>query len=386
MTPKIKTIAGQPSWVINNDSVELAITQLGGHLAPVRFFPGSGKEVQPYWIAPWANEKKKIPAEAAVLTPLRGDFFCMPFGANAQEVDGKKYPVHGEPATKKWTFRSAEKCGNITHLKLSMNTRITKGKIDKLTMLIDGQSVVYQTHVLRGFSEAMPVGYHHTIAVPQDKPESLLVSSSPILFGRTSPGDFTAAAGEGEYNSLANCEKFSSLSRVPTIFKSPSVTDCSAFPTRYGYGDILQIYQKPGKVPAWIAASYTAGGYLWYALKDPTVLPATVFWIYNHSRHSDPWCGRSACLGLENTCSYFANGLADSTKPNLLRRDGISTAVKLSTVQPTEIDVIQGLVRTPKGFGKVEKVEFGHNKATFISGKKKAVAKVNWNFLLTGSL
>ena len=85
MTPKIKTIASQPSWVIRNDSVELAITQLGGHLAPVTFFSGSGKEIQPYWIAPWANEKKKFPAEAAVLKPLRGDFFCMPFGANADD-------------------------------------------------------------------------------------------------------------------------------------------------------------------------------------------------------------------------------------------------------------------------------------------------------------
>ncbi len=386
MKPKIKTIASQPSWVISNDSVELAITQLGGHLAPVTFFPGSGREIQPYWIAPWANENKKFPVAAGVLKPLRGDFFCMPFGANAEKVDGKQYPVHGEPAVKKWTFRSMEKCDAITQLKLSMNTRIAKGKIDKLTMLVDGQAAVYQTHILRGFSGSMPIGHHHTIALPEDKPESVLVSSSPILFGRTSPADFTAAAADGEYNSLADCEKFSTLSRVPTIFKKPAVADCSKFPTRYGYGDILQIYQKPGKTPAWITASYTADGYLWYALKDPTVLPATVFWIYNHSRHDDPWLGRSACLGLENTCSYFANGLAESTKSNLLRRDGIATTVKLSPKQPTEIDIIQGVVRTPKGFGKVDKVDFGRNKVTFISGKKKAVTKVNWNFLLTGSL
>ncbi|MCK5113138.1 MAG: hypothetical protein KAR11_00050 [Phycisphaerae bacterium] len=384
MKPKVKTIASQPSWIISNDSVEVAITQLGGHLAPVTFFPGSAKEIQPYWIAPWANENKRLPA--AVLKPLRGDFFCMPFGANSDEIDGKKYPVHGESAVKKWTFRSVDKNDNITKLKLSMNTRIAKGKIDKLTMIVDGHSAVYQTHVLRGFSGAAPLGYHHTIAVPEDKPESLLVSSSPIHFGRTAPVDLAAAAADGEYNALANCEKFTNLSRVPTIYKKPAFTDCSKFPTRYGYGDVLQIYQKPAKTPAWIAASYTADGYLWYALKDPTVLPATVFWMYNHSRWGDPWLGRGACLGLENTCSYFANGLADSIKPNLLTRDGIQTAVKLSPEQPTEVDVIQGVVRTPKGFGKVDKVDFGCNKVTFVSGAKKATAKVNWNFLLTGSL
>ena len=386
MKPKEKTIANQPSWVISNDTVEMAITKLGGHLAPVTFFKDSKNPIQPYWIAPWDGNKCKLPAVAGVLKPLRGDFFCMPFGANAAPVDGKQYPVHGEPAVRKWTFRKLEKTDKVTTLTLSMNTGLSKGKIVKKKFLVDGHSAVYSTHTLSGYSGSIPIGHHHTIKLPEE-PESVLVSSSPILFGMTNPTPAGNPA-EGEYPSLAGGEKFSSITSVPSLFKKPAVVDCSKFPTRKGYGDLVQIYQKPGdgKTPAWVTATYTSEGFLWYSLKEVAVMPATVFWIYNHSRWSPPWAGQSACLGLENTCSFFAEGLADSTKANVLRRAGISTATKLSPKVPTDIRVIQGVLRVPKGFGKVAKAKFEKGKVTFFSGSKKASTKVNWEFLYSGEL
>lgn len=100
MKPSVKTIASQPSWVIRNGQVELAVTQLGGHMAPVTFFRDRSRPIQPYWINPWHAEAK--PIDEPVLVPARGDFFCAPFGANAAAFRGEKHPCHGETATARW--------------------------------------------------------------------------------------------------------------------------------------------------------------------------------------------------------------------------------------------------------------------------------------------
>jgi hypothetical protein len=49
-------IAGQDCFLLTSRSVELAITMTGGHLAPVKFFPGSSHPVHLYAIALWAEE------------------------------------------------------------------------------------------------------------------------------------------------------------------------------------------------------------------------------------------------------------------------------------------------------------------------------------------
>jgi hypothetical protein len=63
---------GQPSWRIATKSVEAFITETGGHVGPVTFYIG-GRRIQPYAIAPWAQEKinRSLPS---VLKVLRGDF------------------------------------------------------------------------------------------------------------------------------------------------------------------------------------------------------------------------------------------------------------------------------------------------------------------------
>ena len=92
---KDKVVHNQASFLLANDVVSVAITKRGGHMAPV-IFGGSGEQqITPYYISPWQDEKPtEMPAD--VLVPLRGDFFCMPFGGNATEHKGEKHPPHGE--------------------------------------------------------------------------------------------------------------------------------------------------------------------------------------------------------------------------------------------------------------------------------------------------
>jgi len=110
-------------------------------------------------------------------------------------------------------------------------------------------------------------------------------------------------------------------------------------------------------------------------------------WISNRGRHSAPWNGRNRCLGLEDVCGYFAEGLAPSVRANPLSRRGIPTAVQLSPKRPVTIRYIQGAVRVPAGFDRVERADFAPGQATFTSTTGKSVTvEVSHEYLATGDL
>ncbi|MGV3723458.1 MAG: hypothetical protein ACO1SX_21390, partial [Actinomycetota bacterium] len=230
------------------------------------------------------------------------------------------------------------------------------------------------------------LGHHATLAVPEEE-GALQVSTSRFRFGMTAPGVFSDPKNR-EYQSFASGKRFKDLRRVPLAWKEPSTGDASSFPQRQGYTDLLAVFHKPdGDTPAWTAAVNSKAGYLWFSLKDAAVLPSTVFWMANRGRHGSPWNGRNRCLGLEDVCAYFADGLAPSLQPNELTKAGIPTAVDLSSKRPTVINYIQGAVKIPSGFDRVKSAKFGPNSVTFKSNSGKEVtAPVNHQFLKSGRL
>ena len=88
---------------------------------------------------------------------------------------------------------------------------------------------------------------------------------------------------------------------------------------RDGYEDIVLMASDPKLPFAWTALTVPEHNYVWFALKDPRVLPSTLFWISNGGRHYAPWNGRHRrAIGLEEVVSNFHSGLAESAKPNAL--------------------------------------------------------------------
>ena len=357
--PKERTINSQPSWILANGDVEVAITKLGGHMAPVTFDRRSKAPIQPYHISPWQDEGlKDLPA--AVLAPLRGDFFCLPFGGNAAARGGEQHVPHGEAATAAWAFADrVRKADGSETLSLTLDTKIRPGKITKELSLVPGQPVVYSRHVIEGFAGPVPLGHHATLAMPEEE-GSIAVSVSPFRLGMTCPGVFSDPANR-EYQSLASGETFTDLARVPSRWKEPADVDCTRFPVRRGYADLLAVFADEKALngrPGWTTAVNTNDHWVWFSLHDPSVLPATVFWIENRGRHGLPWNGRNNCLGLEDVCAYFAEGLVPSTTPNLLSQQGVRTVVDLDAKRPTEIRYAQGAARVPVGFDRVKSIDF----------------------------
>ena len=380
---KVETIDSQPSWILESPQVRLAVTKVGGQMAPVTFLRDSGKPVQPYHVSPWQNEGLKDPP-APVLTALRGDWFCIPFGGNGEAYRNEKHPPHGEVAGAEWTYVDTRHDGGRHTLVLAFEPQARKGKITKELSLVEGHNAVYSRHVVTGFAGPAPCGHHATLAMP-DEAGVFRVSTSPIEFGMTNPSRFSDPT-KGEYQSLAIAAPFTDLAHVPLLEQGAGDADLTRLPARRGYADLVQVINKQDP-SAWTCATRTDEGWLWYALKDPRVLRSTLFWIENHGRHGSPWNGRNNCLGLEDVTSFFADGLAASAGQNLLTRRGVPTAIEFSADKPTEIRYIQGVTRVPAGFGKVVAAEYAPGSVTFVAeGGERVTVPVRHEFLSGAAL
>ena len=357
--PEERTIHSQPSWVLATDGVEVAITKRGGHMAPVTFDRKAATPIRPYHVSPWQDENlTDLPA--AVLVPLRGDFFCMPFGGNSAARGDEKHEPHGETATAEWRLDSRTRDADGTErIVLVLDTKVRAGHVTKEIFLVPGEPVVYSRHVIEGFAGPTPLAHHATLAMPEED-GVVRVSTSPFRIGVTCPGVFSDPANR-EYQSLASGATFTDLAHVPSRFKEPGEVDCLRFPARRGYADLLTVVADESKLaggPGWTAAVNTKDHWAWFAIRDAKVLPSTVFWIENRGRHGVPWSGRNNCLGLEDVCAFFAEGLVPSVEPNSLSRQGIRTAIELDAARPTEIRYAQGAVRVPAGFDRVKTIDF----------------------------
>ncbi len=357
-------------WRMSNSNLEIFITELGAQVAPVRFYNNTDTPFMPYYINPWQAEKIEI--DEPVLSTLRGNFFCMPFGGNAAEFQGEKHCVHGEAAGGRWKSQEVKSFDDRIVMTLTQTTTTRPGSLTKIIGLTEGQNIIYTRMLLNGYSGPMPLGFHAILRVPE-QPDSVRVSSSEFALGITHPRGFSDPANR-EYQSLDDTREFTDLSQVPLVWKDPAFGDCSTYPQRQGFCDLLCLLKKDRGVPAWMTAVYPNEGFLWFALKDASVLPGTAFWIDNHGRHAPPWNGRNCCLGIEDICAYFAYGLKESAEPNLFTAKGFPTAIELSPDRPTQINYMEGAVKISPNFDRVMEVVFEPDEIIFISHSGERVS------------
>ncbi|WP_428940845.1 hypothetical protein [Fontivita pretiosa] len=352
--PTLKNILGQPSWAVAGGQVQAFVTELGGHVGPVRFRL-DGRVVEPYSVAPWATEKLDPRTNPPVIRVLRGDFFCMPFGGNTTPFGREKHPVHGETANAKWRFQSLQTTPEgRTCLHLSLRTRIRPGLVDKRISLIRGHRAIYSQHVIRQMSGPMTFGHHAMLRFP-DEPGSGVISTSPFVYGQVFPEPIERPENRG-YSILQPGAEFTSLESVPMV--TGQTTDLSRYPARRGYEDLVMLVSDSSVPFAWTAVTFAKQGYVWFALKDPNVLPHTVLWISNGGRHYAPWNGRHInVMGLEEVLSYFHPGLAESVAENPISRKGYPTYVELNPNRPMVVNYIMAVARIPQGFDRVAQIQ-----------------------------
>jgi len=385
MSAKTKTecakrvVRGQPSWRIASSEVEAFVTEMGGHVGPVTF-DRSGRRLQPYSVAPWAEEENDPPLRP-VIKALRGDFFCMPFGRNATVFRGERHPVHGETANARWRFESLQTREGRTSLHLSLKTKVRPGRVDKEISLQDGENTLYCQHVVSGMDGRMSLGHHAMLKFP-DPPGSGLVSTSRFVYAQVLPKPFEQPE-RGGYSYLKPGARFESLQAVPTI--TGQTADLTRYPARRGFEDLVMLVSDADASFAWTAVVFPKQRFVWFALKNPRILRQTVLWISNGGRHYRPWSGRHVnVMGLEEVTSYFHLGLAESVRKNHVSDKGFPTCVRLNPRKPLVVPYVMGVAKTPAGFDRVVSIQAASdNRAILLQSAsgRKARANVNLDFV-----
>jgi hypothetical protein len=188
-----------------------------------------------------------------------------------------------------------------------------------------------------------------------DEAGSGRLSTSPFVYGQVYPGLLERPEEKG-YQSLRPGAEFTDLGRVAML--NGEAADLTRYPARRGFEDLVLLVADDRWPWAWTAVAFPKQRYVWFALKDPHVLRATIFWFSNGGRHYPPWNGRHVnVLGLEEVTSYFHTGLAESAAHNALVSQGYPTCLQLDPAHPTAINYIMACVPVPAGFDHVVAIE-----------------------------
>jgi len=325
---------GQPGYLLTNDRVKVHVTIQGGHLTAT--FDDS---ISPFLPAPWWNEADIGDADQ-IIKVLRGDFFCLPFGANSEPYDGNKHPVHGKTCNDCWEYVELEDGDGKKTLRLKMKLDEDGGTVEKIIRLKDSQPLIYSEHIVTGLEGKSPAGHHAILQFPQEPGAGIIDMTEPVT-GFTTPAPIEDPA-TGGYCLLKPGVEISDRTKVPC--RDGSTADLTRYPTQKGYEDVVLFANDTSKPFVFTAASFPGRGYLYFQLKDPRVLPQTLFWLSNGGRHYAPWNGRlSGVLGMEEIAGFFHYGIKESVEPNFLQERGFKPFIEFSRDRPASIKVIAGV-------------------------------------------
>lgn len=360
-------VHGEPSVSIASDSVTAWMTLRGNHIAPVRFHLATG-DVEPYSLAPW--QPGELPDMGDLLDVLRGDFWCLPFGA---QPDG---PPHGEVSCGPWTLASI----NAQSAHLSLDAHDVGARIEKTVSVRNGQTALFQEFTITGLDGAFSYGTHPILDLSRFPTGSVRISSSTTRWASVFPGTFSDPAA-GETQILKPGAEFDDLIAIERI--DGTRLDLSRYPTATPHEDLVMLCQEGDEHHlGWTAVS--APGFAWIALKDVRDFPSTVLWVSNGGRTQSPWLGRhTGRLGVEDVCSFFHEGLTASREDRLAHR-GIPTARIFTVATPVTLCTLQATVATPAGFGRVRDITPVSESALRVTDDTgiSVECAVDWRFVL----
>lgn len=367
----MEIIHGSASFFVSTPEVDFAVTEQGGHLAPVDFY-FEDYAVSPYALAPW--EPSQVDASLPhLLTQLRGDFFCLPFAGQAGG------PPHGDTANAKWSLvEQGERS-----LVLEMKQTDSGASVVKRIAVREGQQALYTEHVITGLVGDWNYGNHPILDFSELAEGQGRLAVSPFRWASVYDGVF-ANPETGETGRLQESAPFSCLKAVPC--KDGSTLDLTHYPTAPGHEDLIMMVNEsptPKQPFAWTAATFD--DYVWFSLKNALDFPATLFWISNGGRSAHPWENRHVGrVGLEEVCGHFCNGL-EASREDRLAAFGIPTTRRFEEGEIVRLPIIQGVALVEPGFGQVTAIQPLDDHTITITGENGAFvhAKVDWKeFLL----
>ena len=300
----------------------LSVQSLGGMLGPTLFVLSDGRQVAPFQVAPWGNEAggEEMPG---ILRRLRGEWPCVPFGADADREAGDGWPrstaqptvdpfPHGFSSNHDWQFQapSPTEIALVIEYPRSHPVHSLERHIvpDPDAAAIDFELVIN----IRADCE-MPLGLHPCFRLPQ-APGAMRIEVDQGVTGATFPLDVDAS-------SIFEPGQFTPDWRKVRL-RDGSTLDVSRAPLEQNTEELVQLLDMPGHAALWNAAEGYRARLSW----DREHFPSALLWFSNRGRTFPPWSGRHLALGLEPICSAFDLGAQISTADNPIRRRGVPTS------------------------------------------------------------
>ncbi len=365
----METIHGEPSFRLATPELHLHVTARGGHLAPVVFHL-PGRDVSPYALAPWQPDG--FPDLPPLLSVLRGDFLCLPFGGQANG------PPHGDPANGIWTLLA----GSADSLRLAMKTSDSGASVEKILSTREGQHAVFTEHRISDLVGDFSYGSHPVLDLSGLREEAGRVTVSPFRWASVFPGAFSNPA-DGETQALAEGARFTDLREVPLA--AGGTTDLTRYPARRGNDDLVMMVSEPATEAqpfAWSAV--VLDGFVWFCLKNPVDFPSTLFWMSNGGRTAAPWNSRHlGRIGIEDVCSYFSNGV-DVSRKDLLAAEGIPTTRHFTPRETVSLRTIQAVAAVDSSFGAIASILPAGENQLAIQGESgsEILVPLDWRYVL----
>jgi len=300
----------------------VSVESLGGMIGPTLFVLPDGRQVAPFQIAPWANE----PGDEAlpgILQRLRGEWPCVPFGADGDRPAAGDWPgssatptigadPHGFGSNHHWSFETGAD-GSIElsiaypddHPIRALHRRVTP---DPATTALD-----FELSIEARADCTLPFGLHPTFRLPST-PGAMHIEVGDDITGVTFPGpvDDSSIFEQGQF--------LTPWHDVP--LRDGWRLDVSRLPLQTATEELLQLLDLPGSASLWNSAE----GYRVRLDWNPEHFPSALLWMSNRGRQMAPWNGRHLALGFEPICAALDLGPKISAGDNPISRRGTRTA------------------------------------------------------------
>jgi hypothetical protein len=300
-------------------------------LGPVWFDLGQVRPVQPFFVAPWADEPgtESLPG---VLRRLRGEWPCVPFGVERVSPPtgwaGRTTGVgdgalHGFGANNHWSLIDR----GIDWIELGI-TYPTTHSVRGLRRRIAAKKGVPALEITLEIEAAeqidLGLALHPTFRLPAAT-GAATIEVAGFRRGLTFPEplDASGSAAPGQW--------FDRLDRVPG--RMGHNVDFTRLPAAMPNEDLLQLEADGGSV----RLSNHEEGWRAHVNYDAGLFPTTVLWITNQGWSGSPWSSRTRALGIEPARAAFDLGQAASGDPgNPLARAGVPTSIRLAAGETLE--------------------------------------------------
>ncbi len=357
---------GKPCYTLSTDSVNAYVAVEGGTLTAD--FLGKDDYWTPFFIAPWWNEGffEDMPP---IDRWLRGSFFCLPFGGNESVHEGVKFPLHGIPPNNNWKVISFIEDKGIVILEIETEGKMFENetlKVRQEVILRKSQPVVYVSAGVSGINTRLPVAFHPTLQLSKEIGSCIFDTSNPVS-GFTPPVPVERPEDQG-YSLLKPGLEIKDMHKVETIYDT--FVDISACPCCKGFEDVAFFISDQNREFSFSSVTYTRDNMLYFQLKNPKNLSATMLWMSNGGRYYPPWNGRVfGGFGIEEVNSFFHYGVKESVEDNTLTDLNFKTADDFIAGRENIYKIIIGSVPVPEGFSGVSDIKRNEKNKINIIGK-----------------